>query len=317
MRPRDAGRGPSDDPARDVGLDELRERSFAMAYRMLGSVADAEDVVQEALLRVHRATESGERIESPKAYVATITTRLAIDELRRARVRREAYPGEWLPEPIVADPDHDAARRLELSESLSLAFLVLLESLSPEQRAALLLRDAFDYPYDEIARVIGTSAVNARQLVARARRHVRERRPRFAPSVEQRQELASRFVSAVEHGDLASLEALLADDVALHGDGGGRVPALARPLHGRERVARTLLAWNRQTISLGRASLRPTLVNGEPGVVALDAAGRVFGVIGLEVDAGRVRSIRSVVNPEKLRHLGNVGDLGAVLGRRG
>jgi RNA polymerase sigma-70 factor (ECF subfamily) len=274
-------------------------------------------VVQEALLRVHRAREAGERIESPKAYVATITTRLAIDELRRARVRREAYHGEWLPEPLVADPDDHPARRVELSESLSLAFLVLLESLSPEQRAALLLRDAFDYPYDEIARVIGTSVVNARQLVARARRHVRERRPRFAPSAKQRQELANRFVSAVEHGDLASLEALLAEDVALHGDGGGRVPALTKPLHGRDRVARTLLAWNRQTLALGRASLRPTIVNGQPGALALDAEGRVFGVVALEVDRGRVRSIQSVVNPEKLRHLGTVGDLGGVLGRRG
>ena len=227
-------------------LDELRPAAFAIAYRMLGSVAEAEDVVQEALLRVLRALEEGERIESPRAYVATVATRLAIDELRSARVRRETYVGEWLPEPLLADPADDPARQAEMADSLSLAFLVLLESLSPEQRAVLLLRDVFDYGYDEIAAIVGKSEDNTRQLAARARRHVEEGRPRFEPSREQRDELARRFFAAAQEGDLGGLEALLAHDVVLHGDGGGKAPALARAVQGRTRVARTLMAWMRQ-----------------------------------------------------------------------
>src|SRR5690349_7418814 len=199
---------------------------------MLGSVAEAEDVVQEALLRVHRALESGERIESPRAFVATVTTRLAIDELRSARARRERYVGEWLPEPILTDGRDDPARHAEMADSLSLAMLVLLETLSPEQRAVLLLRDVFAYGYDEIAGIIGKSEDNVRQLASRARAQVEQGRPRFQSSREQRDELARRFFGAARHGDLAGLEALLAHDVVLTGDGGGKVPALARPLRG-------------------------------------------------------------------------------------
>ncbi len=216
-------------------LDELRPASFAIAYRTLGSVAEAEDVVQETLLRVHRALEDGERLESPRAFVATVTTRLAIDELRSARVRRERYVGEWLPEPILTDRKDDPARQAEIADSLSMAMLVLLESLSPEQRAVLLLRDVFDYRYDEIAGIVGKSEDNVRQLAARARRHVEQRRPRFETSREQHEQLARRFFAAAQDGDLAGLEALLAHDVVLTGDGGGRVPALARSLHAAER----------------------------------------------------------------------------------
>ena len=207
--------------------------SFAIAYRMLGSVAEAEDVVQEALLRVHRALEAGERIESPRAFVATITTRLAIDELRSARARRERYVGEWLPEPILTDSRDDPAQHAEIADSLSMAMLVLLETLSPEQRAVLLLRDVFDYGYGEIARIVGKSEDNVRQLATRARAHVDAGRPRFQTSREQRDELARRFFAAATEGDLAGLEALLAHDVVLTGDGGGKVPALGRPLQGR------------------------------------------------------------------------------------
>src|ERR687893_1409452 len=170
---------------REQLLDKLRPASFAIAYRMLGSVAEAEDVVQEALLRVHRALEAGERIDSPRAYVATVTTRLAIDQLRSARARRERYVGDWLPEPLVADADADPARQAEMADSLSLAFLVLLESLSPEQRAVLLLRDVFDYGFDEIAEMLGKSESNARQLATRARRHIEQGRPRFEATREQ------------------------------------------------------------------------------------------------------------------------------------
>src|SRR5947209_17949360 len=222
---------------REQLLAGLRPVAFAIAYRMLGSVSEAEDVVQEALLRVHQALEAGERIASPRAFVATVTTRLAIDELRSARVRRERYVGEWLPEPIVTDEHDDPERQAEMADSLSLAMLVLLESLSPEQRAVLLLHDVFDYGYGEIAPIVGKSEDNVRQLATRARRHVEEGRPRFQTTREQREELARRFFAATEHGDLAALEALLAHDVELTGDGGGKVPALGRTLRGRARVA--------------------------------------------------------------------------------
>ena len=206
-------------------FDELRPSAFAIAYRMLGSVSEAEDVVQEGFLRLHRAREGGERIESPRAYLSTVVSRLSLDHLRSARVRRETYVGEWLPEPLVASADDDPARKAEMADSLSLAFLVLLESLSPEQRAAFLLREVFDEPYDRIAEIVGTSEQNARQLATRARRHVEERRPRFEASREQREELATRFFAAAEEGDLEGLEELLAHDVVLHGDGGGKAPA--------------------------------------------------------------------------------------------
>src|SRR5262245_41999673 len=237
---------------------------------MLGSASEAEDVVQEALLRLHRALERGERIESPAAWTAAVVTRLSIDELRSARARRESYVGEWLPEPLVDEEAADPAARAQLSDSLSLAFLVMLESLSPEQRAAFLLREVFDYPYAEIAGVVGTSEANARQLAARARRHVEERRPRFEASREARAELADRFLTAARDGDLAGLEALLAEDVALHGDGGGKVPALARAIHGRARVARTLLAWIRAGRHLAGLTLRRADVNGQPGLIVVD-----------------------------------------------
>jgi len=296
-------------------LDELRPAAFAIAYRMLGSVAEAEDVVQESLVRVHRALEAGERIESPRAYVATVATRLAIDELRSARARRETYVGEWLPEPLVAGAADDPARRAEMADSLSLAFLVLLESLSPEQRAVLLLRDVFDYGYDEIAGIIGKNEDNVRQLAARARRHVEERRPRFESTREQHEELARRFFAAVQEGDVGSLEALLAHDVVLHGDGGGKVPALARSLHGRSRVARTLLAWGRQGARVAGASVRQVAVNGQPGALLLDPEGRVVSVMALDIADGRIQAVASIVNPDKLGHLGPVADLGALLAR--
>ena len=285
-------------------LDELRPGAFAIAYRMLGSVAEAEDVVQEALLRTLRAVEGGERIESPRAYLATITTRLAIDELRSARARRERYVGEWLPEPIVTDDTDDPARHAEMADSLSIAMLVLLESLSPEQRAVLLLHDVFDYGYGEIAGIVGTSEQNARQLAVRARRHVEERRPRFQTSREQRDELARRFFAAAQEGDLGGLEALLAHDVVLRGDGGGKVPALARSLQGRSRVARTLAAWLRFGARIPGASIRQVEINGGPGALLLDGDGHLIGVWSLEIEGGEIRSLSSIVNPDKLVHLG-------------
>ena len=294
-------------------LDELRPASFAIAYRMLGSVAEAEDVVQEALLRVHRALEGGEQIASPRAFTATVTTRLAINELRSARARRERYVGEWLPEPIITDSLDDPARHAETADSLSLAMLVLLESLSPEQRAVLLLHDVFDYPFAEIAAIVGKSEDNTRQLAARARQHVEQRRPRFQTTREQQEELAARFFEAAEQGDLAGLEALLASDVQLTGDGGGKVPALARTLHGRNRVARTLINWVRLAARLPGVSLRPVEVNGGPGALYLDAQQRLIGVMALDIAGGQIRAISSIVNPDKLAHLGPVADSTSLL----
>jgi RNA polymerase sigma-70 factor (TIGR02957 family) len=294
-------------------LEELRPRAFAIAYRMLGSVSEAEDVVQEALLRLHRALQEDERIESPPAYVATVVTRLCIDQLRSARARRESYVGEWLPEPLV---DDDPARHAEMADSLSLAFLVLLESLSPEQRAVFLLREVFDYPYDEIAGIVGKSEDNARQLAVRARRHVEERRPRFEASHARRDELARSFFAAVQEGDLGALEKLLAEDVVLHGDGGGKAPALARALHGRSRVARTLLAWGKAAARFGGVQMSLVEVNGQPGAVVRDPDGLLLNVMALEIAEGRIQAVSSVVNPDKLRHLGPLADIPALLGRR-
>ncbi len=298
---------------REQLLDELRPESFAIAYRMLGSVSEAEDVVQEALLRVHAALDGGERIASLPAFAATVTTRLAINELRSARARRERYVGEWLPEPIVTGGDDDPAEHAEMADSLSLALLVLLESLSPEQRAVLLLHDVFDYGYPEIAGIVGKSEDNVRQLAVRARRHVEVRRPRFQTTREQRDELGRLFFQAAEQGDLAGLEALLAHDVELTGDGGGKVPALARPLRGRTRVARALVDSLIFSARMPGLSLHPVEVNGGPGALYLDAGERLIAVVGLEIAGAQVRSISSIVNPDKLIHLGPVGDFRSLL----
>jgi RNA polymerase sigma-70 factor (ECF subfamily) len=290
-------------------LEELRRGAFAIAYRMLGSVSEAEDVVQEALLQVHKALESGEQIVSPRAFVAMVTTRRAINELHSARARRERYVGEWLPEPIITDGHDDPAWLAETADSLSLAMLVLLESLSPDQRAVLLLHDVFDYGFAEIAAIIGKSEANARQIATRARRHVEQRRPRFQTTREQRDELARRFFAAAERGDLAGLEALLAHDVVLTGDGGGKVPALARSLRGRSHVARTIINyWSRWVALPPPGSMRPVEINGGPGALFLDGQQRVIGVLALDMTGSQITTISGIVNPDKLRHLGPAAD---------
>jgi Sigma-70, region 4/SnoaL-like domain len=246
-----------------------------------------------------------------------VVSRLSLDQLRSARVQREVYTGEWLPEPLVASADDDPARKAEMADSLSLAFLVMLESLSPEQRAAFLLREVFDEPYDRIAEIIGTSEQNARQLATRARRHVEERRPRFEASREQREELANRFFAATEDGDLEALEQLLAHDVVLHGDGGGKAPAIARAIHGRVRAARTLIAGLRAARNrIGGLTMRREEVNGQPGAVILDPEGKLMAVMTLDVADGQIQAVHSIANPDKLRHLGPVADVRALLRRR-
>ena len=276
--------------------EELRPYLFAIAYRMLGSVAEAEDVVQEAFLRYH---ESGADAESPKAYLATVTTRLAIDHLRSARARREVYPGEWLPEPLV---DDEAVGHAEMADSLSLAFLHLLEKLSPVERAVFLLREVFDYSYDEVARVVGKSPDNTRQILARAHRHIDEGRRRFEVSREEREEVASRFIAAWEGGDTDALIQVLAPDATVYGDGGGKAPSVPVPLVGAERVAKALIGWGRQAHEAGMVHRR-AIVNGGPGLVFYEPDGRARWVAALEIADGVVVAVRSVLNPDKLAHL--------------
>ena len=276
--------------------EELQPYLFAIAYRMLGSVAEAEDVVQEAFLRYH---EAGVEAESPKAYLATVTTRLAIDQLRSARVRREVYPGEWLPEPLV---DDEAVRHAETADALSLAFLHLLEKLSPVERAVFLLREVFDYPYDEVARIVGKSPANSRQILARAHRHIEQGRRRYDVSRDEREEVARRFLAAWEDGDTAELIELLAPDATVFGDGGGKAPAMPAPLVGAERVAKALIGWGRQARERGIVHRRAS-VNGEPGLVFYEPDGRALWVAALEIADGVVVAVRSVLNPDKLAHL--------------
>src|SRR5215212_4577988 len=242
---------------------------------MLGSVAEAEDIVQEAFLRYH---EADAEVDSPKAYLATVTTRLAIDQLRSARARREVYPGEWLPEPLV---DDEAIRHAETADSLSLAFLHLLEKLSPVERAVFLLREVFDYPYDDVARIVRKSPDNCRQILARAHRHIEEGRRRFDVSREEREEVARRFLAAWEEGETETLIELLAPDATVYGDGGGKAPAMPAPLVGAERVAKALIGWGRQAAGRGFTH-RATDVNGEPGLVFYAPDGRPLWVAALE-----------------------------------
>jgi len=280
--------------------DELRGYLFAIAYRMLGSVAEAEDVVQEAYLRYHEADSDP---ESPRAYLATVTTRIAIDQLRSARARREVYPGEWLPEPLV---DDEAARHAETADSLSLAFLHLLEQLSPVERAVFLLREVFDYPYPDVAEIVGKSPANCRQILARAHTHVDEGRHRFDVSREERDEVARRFLAAWDEGDTEGLIELLAPDAVVHGDGGGKVPSIPVPLVGAERVAKALVGWGRRAGEIGLTH-RAARVNGEPGMVFSDADGRIVWVSAFEIAGGVVIAVRSVLNPDKLGHLPGAG----------
>ncbi len=286
---------------------EYRPLMFSIAYRMTGSIGDAEDIVQEAFLRLTRVLRDGASIESPKAYLATATTRTAISHLRSARVRRESYVGAWLPEPLVADTEPGPAERAEMSDSLSMAFLVLLESLTPTERAVFLLHEVFGYEYKEIADITGKSEPNCRQILARARHHVDDGKPRFEASRQQREEVARRFFDAADGGDLNGLLELLAPDVVMIGDGGGKGQALREPLHGPEGVARFIQGLYRRAQKEGSYGV-PALVNGQPGVVAYDAEGRVVGVFALDIADGLVQAVRSVVNPDKLQHLGPTSD---------
>jgi RNA polymerase sigma factor (sigma-70 family) len=287
---------------------------FSIAYGMTGSVGDAEDIAQDAFVGLTRARQAGTVITDPKAYLTTAVTRLGINYLRSARVRRETYVGDWLPEPVVVPADGPGpAEHAELADSLSMAFLVLLETLSPTERAVFLLREAFGYGYPDVARITGKTEQNCRQIFARARHRLAAggqaggTGPAPPPRAEG-EELARRFFEAAAGGDMIALLDMLAPDVVFHGDGGGKAQAIGAPLAGRERVGRLLLGLFRRGQILG-ASLRLAWVNGQPGAVVYDAEDRIVSVFGLDLAAGRVQAIRSVVNPDKIGHLGPVSDV--------
>jgi RNA polymerase sigma-70 factor, ECF subfamily len=294
---------------------DLRPLLFSIAYRMLGSVSEAEDVVQEAFIRYQVVRDEGTAVESPKAWLSAVVTRLSIDHLRSARVRRETYVGEWLPEPLVTDEGAgDPAARAELVESLSMSFLVLLERLTPVERAVFLLHDVFDFDFEEVSRIVRRTPATCRQHALRARRFIGENRPRFNASEAERDDLASRFFAAAGEGDVDGLIELLAEDVVVHGDGGGKVPQWSVPIVGADRVARLFARMGRQMQAMG-ASSEAHRINGQPGAVFRGPNGGVFSVMSIEIVTGRIATIRSVVNPDKLGHLGRVESLRDVLDR--
>jgi RNA polymerase sigma-70 factor (ECF subfamily) len=298
----------------EASAAEYRPLLFSIAYGMTGSVGDAEDIVQDAFLGLTRARKAGTTITDLKAYLSTAVTRLGINYLSSARVRRETYVGDWLPEPVVVPTEGSGpAEHAELADSLSMAFLVLLETLSPVERAVFMLREVFGYGYPDVARITGKTEVNCRQIFARAKRRIADggqaldTAPPPARQAEGEQ-LARRFFEAVAGGDMDGLLGMLAPDVVLHGDGGGKAQAIGKPLVGRQRVSRMLLGLFRRVRSSG-ASIRLAWVNGQPGAVLYDVQGRVVSVVELEVDGGVVQAINGVVNPDKLGHLGPVSDL--------
>jgi RNA polymerase sigma-70 factor, ECF subfamily len=282
--------------ARAEDFEQHRSLLFSIAYRMLGSVADAEDIVQEAFLRWREVPEA--EVRSPRSFLSAVVTRLSIDWLRSARARREEYVGPWLPEPLLSERAEQVAVLDELDESLSMSFLVLLESLNPVERAVFLLREVFAYDYEEISHIVGKSEANCRQIAHRARQSVAARRPRFERSPEQVERLTRQFVEACMNGDMEGLVGLLSEDVTLWSDGGGKVAAAPYPIHGLERVARFLLGVLR-TVPPG-FSARRVRINGGPGVVGY-VEGHPTSVVALDVADGRLRGVRIVVNPQKLR----------------
>src|SRR5579884_1146760 len=280
-------------------FNQYRTLLFSIAYRMLGSATDAEDIVQEAFLRWLQASD--EEIQSPKAFLSTVVTRLCIDQLRSARARRELYVGPWLPEPIPTNQRQDLTDTAILAESLSFAFLVVLESLGPLERAVFLLREVFDYDYAEIATIVGKSEAYCRQVLHRARQHLKQRRPRFEVSREQQERITTQFLRASLGGDMHGLLNLLAEDVVFASDSGGKAWAGLKPVHGADKVARGVLG--------GRRFLPPGIqgiieeVNGQPAIVGY-ADGRPTIVVLLYIEDGLIRRVYQVVNPDKLHWLG-------------
>ncbi|WP_052868653.1 RNA polymerase sigma-70 factor [Streptomyces niger] len=289
-------------------FEELRPLLFSIAYRILGSVSEAEDAVQETWLRFDG---SATQVASAKAFLSATVTRISIDVLRSARVRREEYVGPWLPEPLLSDPYEDPARSAELADSVSMAALLLLERLSPLERSVFVLREVFGFGFDEVAAAVGRSEAACRQLLVRARRHMQASRPRFEADRQERQELAARFFDALKDGDVGGLRNLLAADVQLVGDGGGKAPQLAKAVSGTENVARLLVSVLPLLARID-VTFEPHEINGQPGAIFRDRDGKVLHILALEVLDGQIQTIRSVINPDKLGHLGPVADAWAI-----
>jgi RNA polymerase sigma-70 factor (ECF subfamily) len=290
-------------------FEELRPLLFAIAYRILGSVSEAEDAVQETWLRYQ---DSPAQPRSAKAFLSAVVTRISIDVLRSARVRREKYVGEWFPEPLLSDPYQDPERSAELADSVSMAALLLLERLSPLERAVFVLREVFGFGFPEVASMVGRPEAACRQLGVRARRHMDAGRPRFEADRRERDELASRFFDALREGDVDGLRELLAADVQVVGDGGGRAPQFSRPIIGAENVARVLASVFRRLLRID-VTLEPHEMNGQPGAIFRDRDNKVLATLALDVLDGRIQTIHSVQNPDKLRHVGPVADAWAVV----
>jgi RNA polymerase sigma-70 factor (ECF subfamily) len=283
---------------------ELRPLLFSIAYRMLGSVADAEDIVQDAYLRWQRTSDVD--VREPRAYLTTVVTRLAINHLRSARVQRETYVGPWLPEPLVTEHAPDSSATVELAESLSMAFLVMLERLSPIERAVLLLHDVFDFDYAEIARIVDKSEANCRQLLSRAKKHVVADEARFDADHDQAARLTQRFTEAAGAGDMEGILAVLAEDITLWADGGGKARGAAlRPVHGADEVARFIIGRTQRFATPDR-TMRPVQINGQPGLV-IYAGGRPLTALIFHVRDERIRAIYAVGNPDKLRSVTESG----------
>ena len=294
--------------SRGEEFEQLRPLLFSIAYRILGSVAEAEDAVQDTWLR-YQASPAHPR--SAKAFLSAAVTRISIDVLRSARVRREAYAGPWFPEPLLTDPYQDPERAAELADSVSIAALLLLERLSPLERAVFVLREVFGFGFPEVASAVGRSEAACRQLAVRARRHMDAGRPRFEADRRERDELAARFFGALSEGDVDGLRELLAADVQLVGDGGGKAPQLARAIVGAGNVARVLASIFPWLVRID-VTLEPHEVNGQPGAIFRDRDGKVLYTLALDVLDGRIQAIRSVSNPDKLGHVGPVADAWAV-----
>jgi RNA polymerase sigma-70 factor (ECF subfamily) len=284
-------------------FEEHRALLFGIAYRMLGEVAEAEDMVQETFLRWQREPKQG--VQSAKAYLTTIITRLCIDQLRSARHRREQYVGMWLPEPLVAQDEHDPARAAQLADSVTNAFLLLLETLSPAERAVFLLREVFGYDYDEISRIVGKVEANCRQMAGRAREHLAARRPRFNVSPSQAGKLIEQFQRACGNGDTEGLLKLLTEDAAIYADGGGKVPAAGKPVLGAATVAKFFITVYRTASAGAQIQMRPVTINAEPGVLVL-VGGKLEQAMTFELADHRIHAIYVVRNPDKLRHLAGI-----------
>jgi len=289
-------------------FEELRPLLFSIGYRILGSVSEAEDAVQETWLRY---AASPAQPASAKAFLSAVVTRVSIDVLRSARVRREEYAGPWFPEPLLTDPYQDPERSAELADSVSMAALLLLERLTPLERAVFVLREVFGFGFDEIASAVGRSEAACRQLAVRARRHVDAGRPRFKADRRERDELAARFFGALREGDVDSLRELLAADASLVGDAGGKAPALARSIIGAEKVARVLASVFPWLVRID-VTMEPHEVNGQPGAIFRDRDNKVLLTMTLDILDRQIQTIRSVSNPDKLGHMGPVADAWAV-----